>query len=283
MGKRFRETNISRESWYRKLTPEHKCTWNFLCDECDVAGMWSIDEDAIEFYIGQSVDLDQFMNAVNNGKGRVERFGGDKLFIAGFIEFQYGQLSENCKPHQKIISLLKKYNLYERVCKPYTKGIDTLQEEDKDREEEKEEDKEEAQKQKRRSAQVNVKSDEDPALKETYQQIVVQINAGLDLAASGKLILDFINASKPSFAEPYVDLWNIFASRNNLAKVEIITQKRREKIKVRSREPSFDFPKIIEAIKRNDFYLGKTTDWKVEFDYIINSQDNYAKILERKK
>lgn len=145
MGKRFRETNISREAWYRKLTPEFKCAWNFICDECDVAGVWAIDEDAMSFYIGHSIDLKAFSDAVNQDKIRVEFLDSWKIFIPGFVEFQYGELSEFCKPHKKIIALLKKYNLFERVCHRVSDRVsDTLQEKetdkekDKDKEEEKE-------------------------------------------------------------------------------------------------------------------------------------------------
>lgn len=142
MGKRFRETNISREAWYRKLTPEFKCAWNFICDECDVAGVWAIDDDAMSFYIGRQIDLKAFFDAVNQDKIRVEFLDSTKIFIPGFVEFQYGELSEFCKPHKKIISLLKKYNLYERVShRVYDRVSDTLQE--KEKEEEKEKEKEE--------------------------------------------------------------------------------------------------------------------------------------------
>ena len=48
-------------------------------------------------------------------------------------------MTESCRPHKKIISLLQKHGLYERVLKGYPKGIDTLEEKDTYKEEEKEE------------------------------------------------------------------------------------------------------------------------------------------------
>jgi len=285
MGKRFRETNISREAWYRKLSPVYKCAWNFLCDECDVAGVWSIDDDALVFFVGEHIDLKQFMAAVNSDKIRVEYYGKDKLFIPGFIEFQYGQLSEHCKPHQKIISLLKKYQLLERVCKPYTKGMDTLQEEEEDKEEEKEGETEKlasVKKIKLLTPRLSI-DDPDPVLKTEYDGIITEVNNGLDIKQSWIKIKDFIDQKKPHFVEPFVDVWNIFATHNNLTKVNSITPKRRTKFKVRIREPEFEFIKILDAIRRNDFYLGKgNSDWKVDFDFIIHSQDNYIKIIERR-
>lgn len=284
MGKRFRETNITREPWYRKLSLLHKATWNFLCDECDAAGVWEIDDDVIELYIGEPVNVDEFISKVNNGKIRVERFGEHKIFIPGFIEFQYGELSENCIPHRKIIALLNKYNLLDRVqIRVPDRVQSTLQEkeEDKDMEGEKEMETPARKKRERLKISGDAKADQ-PEQEAQYQQIVLEINEGLDVPMAWSKIRDFINEKRPHFAEPYVDVWNIFADKNSLAKVGLITENRKAKIRTRTREPAFDFMKILEAIKKNEFYLGRQTDWKVDFDHIIHSQDNYVKILERK-
>ena len=141
MPKRFRDTNIGRQVWYRKLSPEFKCCWNLICDECDGAGVWSIDEDYLEFSIGKRIDLQHFINEVNADKQRIEYLDTTKLFIVGFIQFQYGELSESCKPHQHIINLLHKHNIYERVCEGLDKGLLTLQEKEKEKEKDKEEEK----------------------------------------------------------------------------------------------------------------------------------------------
>ncbi len=259
-----------------------------MCDECDMAGVWSIDEDAFEFYVGAPLNLDEFMEDVNNGKVRVERFGRDKIFITGFVEFQYGNLSENCKPHQKIISILKKYNLYERVCVPYTKGIDTLQEKDKEQEEEKEEFKEEkgsGEKPKRRSQIMRVSESESVSVqKADYQKILDGLGLEPDTTLAWVSIRDYITDKKPVILEPFADLWNIFSRKHNLEKVDHLTQKRRDKIRSRTREPSFDFVRILAAAKTNDFYMGKSkSDWKMDFDYIIENESNYVKILEKGK
>jgi hypothetical protein len=142
MAKRFADTALSRESWYRRLDPIFKCAWRYLCDECDCAGVWSIDEEAMAFHVfgkpGRGIDLGAFIAAVNSdGKTRVKRLGKGKLLLAGFIVFQYGELSEACKPHKRVIDRLKSLTLYE----DYRKGFQTLEdkEEDKDREKDKEE------------------------------------------------------------------------------------------------------------------------------------------------
>ncbi len=137
--KRFTETTINRKAWFRKLSPEMKCVWRFLCDECDSIGLWSIDMDSLEFHIGAKFNLSEIIKAFNSDKERLRLFD-DKILLLGFIEFQYGKLSPSCKPHVSVIQKLKSANLWI----PYTKGLETLEEkeEDKDKEQEKEKEKE---------------------------------------------------------------------------------------------------------------------------------------------
>lgn len=139
MAKRFTDTGLNRQPWFRKLKPKMKCAVRFLFDECDNAGVWITDMETMSYFIGEDVTLEELFCNVNTDKiNRIEKFGADKIFIPGFIAFQYGELTESCKPHRPIISLLKKYDLYERVLKGYQKGIETLEEKEKEQEKEKE-------------------------------------------------------------------------------------------------------------------------------------------------
>ncbi len=134
--KRFTDTDIWDKEWFMKLSCKQKCLIRFIFDKCDAAGVWSANWTLASAYIGEKIterDLIPFGN-------RIERLSDGKYFVPDFIEFQYGTLSENCKPHTKIISLLKKYDLYERVCKGYAKGIDTLEEKEEDKYKEEEKD-----------------------------------------------------------------------------------------------------------------------------------------------
>lgn len=56
----------------------------------------------------------------------------DGYWMPNFCFYQYGELKDTCKPHQSYIKLLKKEGLFDRVCIPYTKGIETLKEKEKD-------------------------------------------------------------------------------------------------------------------------------------------------------
>src|SRR6478735_7317999 len=120
MEKRFRSTDLTNKPWYRKLSPVHKCVFTFMLDTCDKAGIWTLDVDALEFFIGATVDFNAFMDAINADRDandlRVEWYPGNKkVWITGFTAFQYGELSSASKPHEKIITLLNSYGLLHRV------------------------------------------------------------------------------------------------------------------------------------------------------------------------
>lgn len=138
--KRFTDTGLNKQPWFRKLKPKMKCAIRFIFDECDKAGVWVIDMETLSYFVGEDVTLDELFEKVNSDKqNRIEKFGGDKIFIPGFVAFQYGELSEDCRPHKPIIALLKKYGLYDRVLVGYSKGINTLEDktiQEKDKEEE---------------------------------------------------------------------------------------------------------------------------------------------------
>jgi hypothetical protein len=133
MAKRFTETEIWNDPWYRKLSAEEKVVWKFICDRCDSAGFWKKDFDLATFLCTFQVTNEHF-KGINKGKERVKDHG-EHIQIVDFIKFQYGVLSENCKPHKPVIALLKNY---ER--KGYLKGIHTLEEQEQ--EQDKEQDKE---------------------------------------------------------------------------------------------------------------------------------------------
>jgi hypothetical protein len=74
-----------------------------------------------------------------------------------------------------------------------------------------------------------------------------------------------------------VDLWNSFSQ---LPKVKAITDSRKKKIKSRLSETAFDYQKAIPMILESDFLLGKTGKWKASFDWFIENDSNYLKVLE---
>ncbi len=131
MPKRFTDTQIWEKEWFMKLSPRHKCLWRYLTERCDQSGVWEPNWQLASIYIGESVskdDLKQFGN-------HIETLPTGKVFIPDFINFQYGNLSENSPAHKPIFRAIQKNNLSNRV---FNRVSNTLQE----KEEEKEEDKE---------------------------------------------------------------------------------------------------------------------------------------------
>lgn len=99
-------------------------------------------------------------------------------------------------------------------------------------------------------------------------------------------VRDFIRDKKPCFIEPYFDAWNIFAINIQLNKEpQQITDKRRKKFATRIKESEFKnrFLEILEKIKTSSFARGDNNrGWKIGIEFILESQENYSKILENR-
>lgn len=303
MEKRFRSTDLTNKPWYRKLAPVFKCVFTYLLDTCDKAGIWTVDVDAMEFFIGAPVDFNAFMEAINADRDqndlRIEWYPGNKkVWITGFTHFQYGELSSASKPHEKIIALLNSYGLLHRVPVRVQDSVfdrvpGTLQER-KGKEEEgkgQERDKEgeektpelfEKQKPTRKPNFLPGK-DDSIELKREYDAKIVAERDKIDSTAMKLKIADFIQSKKPAFIEPYADLWNLSAFSTGLQTISErgLTESRKQKLKVRLKEPAFDFIKILEEIKKSGYLRGQNErSWKVDFDWVIENDKHYIKIIE---
>lgn len=115
MAKRFTDTNKYKKPFIRGLQGAYKLLWDYLYHDCDHAGIWIVDFEIAQLYIGSDMQVNKkdaitFFNA--DEKRIIEIDNGKKWFIPSFIEFQYGELSENNRAHLSVITILKKYNLY---------------------------------------------------------------------------------------------------------------------------------------------------------------------------
>lgn len=94
-----------------------------------------------------------------------------------------------------------------------------------------------------------------------------------------------VGKADPPPPKTYQDLireWNTFAAKYALPEVKELSEKRRDKLKIRLREENFDFDRILEEIQKQDFLRGANSrGWKVSLDFIISSKENYLKILEK--
>jgi hypothetical protein len=105
--KRFTETDKWKDPWFRRLTPVQKCLWVYLCDNCDHAGVLNPDWELIGFQIGSTVN-EKSLEAFGD---RIEYINSESLRIKAFVQFQYGRLSEDCKPHAPVFAAIKRHGL----------------------------------------------------------------------------------------------------------------------------------------------------------------------------
>tara|TARA_R100000664_G_scaffold12249_1_gene19720 strand:- start:6127 stop:6897 length:771 start_codon:yes stop_codon:yes gene_type:complete len=110
MAKRFVDTKIWDKAWFRRLTPKNKLIWIYLLTKCDHAGIWDSDWEAAEFFIGEKVTYDELPEEITDKMEYIK--GENQYFIPSFIQFQYGELKENSKPHLSVIKRLNDKGLH---------------------------------------------------------------------------------------------------------------------------------------------------------------------------
>jgi|688.fasta_scaffold432621_1 hypothetical protein len=144
MPKRFTETEKWKDKWFRSLTCEFKLAYLYLLDNCDHAGVIDLDDELANFQIGTNVDWQAFYKTCED---RVSVLHNGKVWLHKFIEYQYGELSKDCKAHNPVFSSIKKNDLeskFERVSKGYRESIerdqDTYKDKDKDIDKDKDQD-----------------------------------------------------------------------------------------------------------------------------------------------
>lgn len=137
MAKRFTDTEIWDKEWFMNLSPKLKCLVKFVRDKCDVAGIWQPNWTLANTYVKAENERISEADLIGIDDGnQFKKLSNGQIFCIGFIAFQYGELSEKCPPHKKIISILKKYQLIDdKVLLGYCNPIARVQEEEEDKEE----------------------------------------------------------------------------------------------------------------------------------------------------
>lgn len=116
MSKRFVDTDLWQKEWFQCLKIKHKILLKYIFENCDCAGFWIPNFSLASFLIGEAVTIED-VKFINKYKKQFEILSNGTIFVFEFIQFQYGKLSESCKPHKPVIEKLKKYNLYEKYLK----------------------------------------------------------------------------------------------------------------------------------------------------------------------
>jgi len=109
MPKRFTDCDKwTKNKWFRKLPSNYKLLWLYICDICDPIGIFELDLEMAEILIGPKLKESDMIKYFD---GRLEKIGQEKYLIIDFVEFQYGYLSKESRPHQSYINLIKSYGL----------------------------------------------------------------------------------------------------------------------------------------------------------------------------
>jgi hypothetical protein len=108
------------QPWFRQLNPKLKCVWMYLVDRCDFAGIWHIDMDAISFYIGQKVTLDEILENFD-----VLNLNDGTLFIRKFFKFQYQHTKDSFIAKKRALERLTRLGLVDSKGDPLPSlGVD---------------------------------------------------------------------------------------------------------------------------------------------------------------
>lgn len=139
MAKRFTDTDKYKKPFLRGLQGAYKLLWDYICNDCNHAGIWIVDFEVARIYLGKDMEVNQeeALRVFNADKKRVvEIEGGSRWFILSFIEFQYGALNPQNRAHSSVISYLKSYHLWDdkkNIIKPLTSPLQGAMDKDKDK------------------------------------------------------------------------------------------------------------------------------------------------------
>lgn len=174
MAKRFTDTAKWKDTWFQDLPAKYKLFWIYILDECDQAGVYKPNLRLASFQIGEPFEEIEVKRILGN---RIEVLENGYWFVRKFISFQYGELSENSKPHISVLRLINEYGI-----KGYAKSIDALKDKYKEKEKDQEEDKEKENSENSEIKSWNIK----PLASDVGELPDVVINQAIELIFSTK-------------------------------------------------------------------------------------------------
>jgi hypothetical protein len=137
MAKRFTDTNKYKKPFIRGLQGAYKLLWDYLYHDCDHAGIWIVDFEIAQLYIGKDMPVNKAdaLRYFNSDEKRIiEIDDGKKWFIIPFIEFQYGVLDGRNRVHNSVLLELNKYNINKGLISSLQGAKDKDKDKDKDKE-----------------------------------------------------------------------------------------------------------------------------------------------------
>ena len=111
MSKRQLNTEVIKETWFRKLSANHKLTWIYMNLTCNIAGIWRVDLDKLKFDLGIKIDAGKILEELKSKIHPLVAGESEYWCLVGYIRENYGELSLKCNTHKGVIKILKKFNL----------------------------------------------------------------------------------------------------------------------------------------------------------------------------
>lgn len=111
MAKRFTDTEKYKKSFIRSLPAAYKILWDYICLDCNHAGIWHKDFVIAQLYIGDDAPVDEAEALLYFNKDEIKVYPFDKdqkWFIKPFIQFQYGNLNPKNRVHVSILEAVYK-------------------------------------------------------------------------------------------------------------------------------------------------------------------------------
>lgn len=119
MAKRFTDTEKWRSPFMKTLPAEYRLLWLYIQDDCDIAGIWTLDFEVASLRLGFKLSIEKAKQLF--AEHIVEIDGGNKWFMPGFLKMQYRILSCKNKAQLAVLRILEANDLIE-----YVKTVDTL-------------------------------------------------------------------------------------------------------------------------------------------------------------
>lgn len=137
MSKRLADTEKYKKKFIRGLPAAYKLLWDYICLDCNHAGIWEVDFEVAQLKLGKDITINEqeALKLFNADEKRIVVLnGGSKWYIPPFIDFQYGHLDPNNRVHSSVLAILKKEGIkgHIRVIND-PKNKDKAKDKDKDK------------------------------------------------------------------------------------------------------------------------------------------------------
>ena len=131
MAKRFIDTDLFKKRGIRSLDAPYKLLFIYLFTDCNHAGIWEVDMEVANIRTGYNISEQDAIKHLGDNIKVIN--GGEKWYLTGFIEFQYGELNEGNRAHKSVLDQLKKYKIKQGAYKGLTRPLQGCKDKDMDK------------------------------------------------------------------------------------------------------------------------------------------------------